>query len=75
MSTHAEQARAYVVGGLDYTLTPLMRDVLVQHLARRGRCDLAAAIPRGWVEQRPEPAGPTAWHRLIGDVAAEVGAA
>ncbi len=75
MSPHAEQARAYVVGGLDYTLTPLMRDVLVQHLARRGRCDLAAALLRGWVEHRPEPAGPTAWHRLIGDVAVEVGAA
>ena len=75
MSPHAEQARAYVIGGLDYTLTPLMRDVLVQHLARQGRCDLAAALLRGWAEHRPEPAGPTAWHRLLGDVAAEVGAA
>ena len=75
MSTVGEQARAYVVGGLDYTLTPLMRDVLVQHLARQGRYDLATALLRGWVEHRPEPAGPTAWHRLVGDVAVEVGAA
>ena len=75
MSPHAEQARAYVVGGLDYTLTPLMRDVLVQHLARQGRCDLAAALLTGWAVHRDEPAGPTAWRRLIGDVAVEVGAA
>ena len=36
---------------------------------------LVAAILRGWVEHRPEPAGLTAWHRLLGDVAVEVGAA
>ena len=75
MSPHGEQARAYVVGGLDYTLTPLMRDVLVQHLARRGRCDLAAALLTGWAVHRDEPAGPLTWHRYMGGTALEVSAA
>ena len=75
MTAHAEQARAYVVGGLDYTLTPLMRDVLVQHLARQGRCDLAAALLTGWAVHRDEPATGYVRHALWGRAAVEVRAA
>ena len=75
MTAHAEQARAYVVGGLDYTLTPLMRDVLVQNLARHGRCDLATALLTGWAVHRDEPATGYVRHALWGRAAVEVRAA
>ena len=68
-------ARLYVMAAMDPAVDADALHAAVKACARAGLTDAAVTLMRGWVEHRPEPAGPTAWHRLVGDVAVEVGAA
>lgn len=69
--------RWFVRGALDPAYAePSQRDLAAQVLAHRGHHDAAGALLAGWVTRHAwAPAGPLAWHRLIGDTAVEVGAA
>lgn len=53
MKIYAEQATAYVQGGMDPDVTPEVRDQLVKAYARGGRSDLAVKMILGWVLHRP----------------------
>ena len=57
---------------LDASVQAALRDKTVP-AASRGR--IAAAVIESHVKATPDRPAVTAWHRLIGDVAVEVGAA
>ena len=68
-------ARYYVLGGMDPKYAdPSERDLFARRLARMSP-SLAVAFLRGHVEHHETTPEPLAWHRLLGGVAVEVGAA
>ena len=69
-------AKYYVKGALN----PIHGDPCIQHNAVRlwvqmGLPEVAVAYMRGLAERDDTPAGPLAWHRLMGNTAVEVGVA